>query len=722
MGCKEKLKTENLKGLFDPVSVAVVGASPNPSKGGNRPLRFLTKHGFTGKIYPVNIKYDEVADLQCYPSLVDIPGPVDLAMITVPEKQVSGVLHDCIEKGTKLVVIRTAFTGSIATSSPGAMPFGKLLRGSSLRIMGPSSLGFVNVYNHTPAYFHVCLDMQGLIAGRIGFISQSGGLSGVIFNKLQDRGAGLSYIFSTGIETDLETSDYIDFLVEDSHTSVITCFIEGFKNEKGILRSFERAANAGKPIIMMKIGRSELGRKAAKSHTGKLVGKDEIWNAIFKQKNVIRVQTIEELVETSSFFAKCEKCRGERLGIVAASGGSITVLSDQAGSHGITLTDLNEPTKTELHQLLPEYASIHNPLDVGPVGDERYLQCLKVFSRDPNIDLILLPLTILPNNFGTDRARRIVALQETVKKPLVILWLGGSLIHKGIDIIEKSGIPLFRSEDICIRVLKSFTDYLRFQSSRHAASELEVSQKEQKVLQGYMQGEGASSEQISREKRILEHFGIPVAREGIAKALDEAIGLAQGIGYPIALKVVSPQIVHKTEFDAVKLNIRNDDELEKQYHEIVRAVKRYDPNIQITGITVQEMVMNGVEFLLGMHKDPELGPIITCGFGGVFVELLKDIAISIPPLTYSLAKQMLSQLKGYAILQGFRGKKKLDVNALIEIMVSFSQMCVLLSKISDQTIEEMEINPLMVLEEGQGARAVDYRILRGGVENTQKRH
>lgn len=701
----EIMKEQSLRKLFEPKTIAVVGASADTSKGGYRPIRFLTQHGFQGKIYPINPKYKKIGDFECYPTILDIPGTVDVVMVTVPANLALEVLRDCIEKEAKLAIIRTAFEIGDDSNKQKLISSLELLREKGLRIMGPNSVGFVNVHEQISAYFHISLSVERLIPGEIGFISQSGGISGVIFNRAQDHKIGFSHLFSAGIEADLETADYIDFLIEDPNTHVISCFIEGFKDPKRILTTFKKASEARKPIIVMKIGRSELGMRAAKSHTGKMVGKDEIWNAIFTQNGVIRVDTIDELIETSYLFTKYRIPIGERIGILAASGGAATTLVDRVGLYKLNLPELSKHTQNKLSEILPKYASVHNPMDVSPVGDERYLQCLEIFSRDDSIDLILLPLTIVPEDFGAKRAREIVQIQKSVKKPMIVLWLGGSLVSKGMDIIEESEIPLFRSEETCVKALRHLIEYEKFQKRTKEESKLVLTNGEwdggKKVIDRLHEKGG---DFVSKE--ILSRFGIPKAREGLVNSLEEAIESAHSIRYPVALKVVGPEVIHKTEISGLRLNIRNDEELKHSYKDMLNVVKAFNPEIEIRGILVQEMIRDGVEVLLGMYRDLELGPILTFGLGGVFVELLKDIVIRIPPITPAMAKEMIKEIKGFEILEGFRGKKKLDIEALVKSIVNFSKMCVSL----DNRVTEIEINPLMVLEERRGVRIVDSRI------------
>lgn len=691
----------DLRELFEPRTIAVVGASPDFSKGGNRPLRFLRQHGFCGEVYAVNPKYDQIDGIECYPGVLDIPGPVDTVMITVPEPLVVGVLKDCAKKGVKLAVIRTAFNFSDPTENQKMGSFFFSLRNCGLRIIGPNSVGFVNVHRNIAAYFHVCLSMKRLIPGRVGLVSQSGGLSGVLFNKIQDQNVGFSYVFSTGIEEDLELADFVQFLVEDPQTNVIACFVEGFRDPQKILTTFGKALEVNKPVILMKIGRSELGVKAAVSHTGKMVGKDDIWNAIFRQKGVIRVETLEELKETTCFFAKCKKTQRGNIGIFAASGGSVTISADQVGLKGLTLPHLSEETLTDLQKILPKYASIRNPLDASPVGDERYLQCLEIFSGDKNIDMILLPLTIVVEGFGASRARQIVQLQKSIQKPVIVLWLGGSLVQEGMRIIEESEIPIFRTEDVCIKALRSFVSYLKFQTSPQIPTTLNCGRI------GIPAPEPWKSKDIVLDKSIFERFGIPIAKEGIAHSMMEALDLASRIGYPVALKVISPQLIHKTEAGAVRLHIRSDEELKEHYLKILESLNGLDPRPEIWGLLIQEMVSDGAEVLLGMYRDEEIGPVLTCSLGGVFVELIKDMAIRLPPLNYSGAKEMIEELKGVDALRGFRAKKRLDIDALTDAIVKFSQMIIALNG----KVAEMEVNPLIVLEEGKGVKIVDSRIV-----------
>ncbi len=698
--------------LFEPQTIAVVGASQDPMKGGHRPLRFLSQHGYRERVCPVNPKYGKIDDLECYPSILDIPGPVDAVMITVPEDRVFGVLEECEAKGVKLIIIRTAFDlgGRIAQTE--ARTFLESVRKSGVRIMGPASLGFVNVHKQLAAYFHVSLSMERLIPGKIGLISQSGGLSGVIFNRVQDLGVGFSHVFSTGIEIDLETADYMEFLIEDPSTQVICCFIEGFRDPIRILGCFEKAAEAGKPVVMMKLGRSHLGMKAARSHTGKMVGRDEVWSALFKQKGIVRADTIDELVETSVLFAKAQKPEGAGLGIFASSGGGASISSDQAGLYGLDLCALSEKTQRKLQPLLPRYASIDNPLDGGPLGEDQYMQCLEFFAQDESIDLVLLPLTIVPKDFGVERARQLVRMAEGVKKPLIVLWLGGSLVGKAVRIVEESPIPIFRSEERCVKALRSFIEYheLQTRSASGADPKATVSNAEREAFGAFVREKALTFGDASSIGLLLDYFDIPRAREGVVASSEEALGLAQQFGYPVALKVLSPQVIHKTEYGGVRTNIQNDTELLESCAEIINAVKEHVPGINISGILVQEMISNGTEFLLGMHRDSELGPIVTCGLGGIFVELLRDFAMGIPPFDAAAAEAMLKRLKGYAVLSGYRGKKGMDIRALARTIAKFSRMSILL----EDQIDDIEINPLVVLEQPNGVIAVDCRAIARG--------
>jgi acetyltransferase len=483
------------------------------------------------------------------------------------------------------------------------------------------------------------------------------------------------------------------------------------------LEIYHKAAKAQKPIIMMKLGRSALGMAAAQSHTGKMVGMDDLWNAVFTQKGVVRVETLDELVETSILFAKARRPQGPGIGIFASSGGGASISTDQAGLHGLELAELSGQTLAELKNVLPDYASIGNPLDGGPLGEKRYTRCLELFAKDSNINILLLPLTIVPDGFGVERARRLVEWNKSLNKPLVVLWLGGSLVGQAIRIVERSDIPIFRSEDRCIKALKAFSEYYRWEKEFSTCPiQSTISEADQGAFDQFACARGLAFDDPTSQKAILEHFGIPKPREGVARSLDEAFRVAQEIGYPVALKLLSPQIIHKTESGAVEIGIQDEAGLEKAHSALLEAVKGRNPEAEIKGILVQEMIRDGAEFLVGMYQDPELGPVVTCGLGGIFVEILKDIALRIPPFDNSIARSMVQELKGHGVLKGFRGLRKLDSNALIDAITRFSRMCIFLK----DRVAEMEINPLMVLEEGKGVRAVDCRFIEKHAQDCEK--
>jgi len=717
MSCK------GLDSLFSPKSIAIIGTSADTSKFTGRTLKYLVKHGYQGKVYPVNPKYDQLMGFPCYPSVADLPEPVDNAFIQIPNVSVVDVVKECAEKGVKTAVIHTA--GLAESSEVGKekqLEIKKIARSIGMRICGPNSAGLVNVLEHVALTPVVALELDKLTPGRIGFVSQSGGLMGSLLTRAEARGIGFSYLVSTGNEVDLDATDYIEFMLEDSRTDVIIVFLEGFRDIERFLRVADLSLKKEKPIIILKVGRSEAGAKAATSHTGALTGSDKVYDAIFKQKGIVRVKGLEDLFEAASLFSKFQPHGGNRIGIVTTTGGVATLIADECSTYGFQFPRPSPMTLDFIAKGLPSFASFSNPLDVTMSGvGIGYGKAINLFLQDENFDIVM-PIVGTSGQFAPEMGVKPILERDKESGKTVVVFLNPNA-GEALRLLERNGIPTFRTPESCARVLKNFLDYGRF-LEKHKLSKLETGPGKIKfdpLMSTPVKRILNSNSSILNEfesKKLLSLFGIPVAEERMVSTLEEALDAAREIGYPVAVKLVSQDIPHKTEAGVVQLWVRNDDKLKMSFETVIQKGRECKSDAKIEGVLIQEMVQKGTEVIVGMSQDLQFGPTLLFGLGGVFVELFKDVSVRVAPIQRSDAEEMIDEVKASSILKGFRGREKGDVEAIIEVLLRLSDLSIFLK----DEIKEIDINPLMVMENGKGVKAVDALIIKKNrdVENDKE--
>lgn len=702
-------KQADLKKFFNPRSIAIVGASPDFSKITGRTLKYLLKHRFKGKIYPINPKYREMAGLSCYPSISELPEAADLAWIQIPRDRVMGVLEECSVKGIRQAVIHSAGMAEIGPEGKKKeLEMESFSRVHGIRICGPNTAGYVNVIDGVALTPVVALELDTLTAGKIGFISQSGGMTGAILTRAEARGIGFSYIVSTGNEMDLDVSDFIRFMIEDPQTQVISLFLETVRRPEEFLKASDLALERGKPIICLKVGRAEVGARAAASHTGALTGSDETYEAVFKKKGITRVDALEDLFETASLFEKYSPPKGRRVGILTTTGGGAMLLADEGGTLGLDFPKPSEKTIKTLCQDLPSFASISNPLDVTFSGvGGGYERSLNLFLEDEAFDIVVAVVGTSSQFAPEMGVKPILKREKSRKKPLVAFLNPNA--EEAARLLERDGVSTFRTPEGCARGLKYLCDYgeflRRYQTSLRHPGPLHFGGKEKEVEE--ILGASPSSLNEMNSKRLLNLFGVPIVREGLARSPEEAVHIAQEMGYPVVLKVCSSDILHKTEAGAVRLGVTSDAEVRTAFEDLLSKSRRYKPEAKMDGILIQEMV-EGEEVIIGMSQDRYFGPSILFGLGGVFVEILKDTSLRIPPLGRTEAEEMIREVKGFRLLEGYRGRAPKDIEALVDVLVRFSYFCTEMKG----KIQTAEINPLMVLERGKGVKAVDALIVK----------
>lgn len=702
----------NIDILFNPETIAIIGASIDPVKPAGHPVLSLIENGFKGDIYPVNPKYKEIGGLKCYPSIEFVPGGVDVAIIAVPAKRTIEILHECIRKKVKAVIILTSgFAEADSHGREMQEEIVRLTQENNILLCGPNSQGIFNALNGMSAGFAITKLATGDNNFKFyGFITQSGGFGTSMYIMSSETGIGFTYIVSSGNEARLSFSDYLVYMLNDVNTKAVGGYLEGVRDGRKLLNAADMALEKEKPLILIKAGRNAAAAKAAASHTGSMVGSDRVYTSFFHQKAVIRVEGIEELNAILSILATGHLPKGNRIAVVTSSGGSGVLVSDKCVSAGLEVVPLAEDTRKKLEVILPSFASTANPVDVTSqilAEPDLFLKCLKIVLGDPHIDMIICEQW--PGDIGnTGHLNALVEASKTTEKLLMVFMLGSELLGRDeIQYLRANRIPVVRSQDFAVRVIGQVAQYSgrlkKINDAKVMTKSIEgIDQNRvRKLFDGIESGQ-ALSESLS--KQILSAYGIPCVSGGMAKSHDEALKIAHDIGFPVALKIDSPDIQHKTESGGVRLNINNDQEALAAFREIMENVAKYNYGAHINGITVQKMLSGGAECIIGVKNDEVFGPTVLFGLGGIFVEALDDFSVRICPLSHLDAREMVSEIRGHRILSGFRGIPPADKDAIYNILLRVSQLAM-----DFPGIREVDINPLIVFSDG--AFAADALII-----------
>ncbi len=713
--------TDSMRALLHPQRIAIVGDSPNP---GFAPIirRNIVACGYHGEVYPINPKYDEIAGLKTYPSIDSVPGGVDLAVIGVPVRAVDAVLEQCERAGVKAINIITSGYGEQDDDAGHQRQqyLRDFAKRTGIRIVGPNCLGNISV----PAM--MCA-MSGpfdyLKPGPVGLVLQSGLLAYSLVIPALDRDMGFSYIVTTGNEADLEAADLMRYYVEDDETRVIGAFIEQFRDPQKLIEVAEMAAEREKPIVVLKIGRSEAGRRSAQAHTGSLVGSDEVADAVMRQYGIIRVSGLDEMTETMAAFYSDRLPGGTGVGAIYVSGGAAGLVSDLSADLEINLPDLAPQTIERLEAVIPEYGTVGNPLDTtGMAGaiPELMQASIEGMAEDPSIHTVIYgqayPTTVdLDSPAG--EVMRVSHKKYPDKAFLAIALVPGEIaIQNRRDggppnepVTDWGGVPFLQGVENGLRAVKHLNDYASYIRNRSPNGRL--SSESSVAAQAREMVRSANGQPLVERtaKQLLNLYSIPTTTEHLATSTDDAVAIAQQIGYPVVLKIESADITHKTDAGGVLLNLINDDAVRAGFDQILTNARTYNPDAHLSGVLVQQMAPAGREMIVGMTRDPDFGPAVAVGLGGIFVEVLKDVALGVPPLSDVTAQSMLDRLRGKAILAGTRGQAAADVDTVVDILVKFSQLCL---DLKDE-VAEIDINPLLVYDNGQGALVVDCLIVPG---------
>ncbi len=692
------MSIRTLNNIFRPKRIALVGVPTDPNSVGGMTLSNLVGGGFRGVVYPVNPKHEAVLGIPCYPNVKSLPKIPDLAIISTNAKLVPQLVEECGEAGILGIVIQSAGFKEIGKEGKKLEDELKQIikKYKGMRVIGPNCLGFIVPGLNLNASFACSMPQKGHVA----FISQSGALGTAVLDWAQEEKIGFSYFVSIGNAMDVNFGDLIDFFGQDANTKSIILYVESIINANKFMTA-ARAFARKKPIIVYKAGRYPESAQAAASHTGAMASEDNIYDALFRRAGIARVYDIGNIFDFTDLISRKRIPKGPNLGIVTNAGGPGVMATDSLIHNKGQLVSLSDETMDKLNGFLPNYWSHGNPVDVlGDATPERFAEATRIVLDDPNVNAVLVILTPQAMTDPTETARAVSKLSEDHSKPIMAAWLGGKRMLDGISIFNNAGVAVYPTPEQAIKAFMTLVGYsrnlealfetpkdvpVRFTYDRHKLRE-EFNQKMR--TKGKVLSENDS-------KSFLETYGITTASPHIATNEREAIKIAEELGYPVVMKILSADIPHKTAAGGVILNVGSEKDVKISYRTIIRNVEDYKPDAKIEGVTVQTMVnsKNGVEMILGIKKDPIFGTVIMAGMGGVGAELYEDKSLGFPPLNERLARLMLEDLKIYPLLKGYRGAKPKNVDKLIETMIRLSYLAA-----DYPEIEELDINPILVSE------------------------
>jgi acetyltransferase len=704
------LVTLNLEKIFNPQSVAIVGASDEEGTVGYALMKNFKELGFEGKIYPVNIRKTEILGTKAYQTIEQIPEPVDLAVIATPAKTVPDIVEQCGKAGIKgIVIISAGFKEIGAEGKALEDKLFEIKRKYDLRIIGPNCLGVIRPGIRLNATFINRMPKPGNIA----FISQSGALGSAILDLAIHENIGFSNFVSIGSMIDVDFGDLIDYFGTDPKTRSILMYIEGLTDARKFMSAARHFART-KPIIVVKAGKFSESAKAAASHTGSLTGEDMIYDAAFKRAGMVRVDEIADLFNCAEVLGLQPLPKGPNLAIITNAGGPGVMATDALIAKGGKLAKISQKTMDTLNSFLPHYWSRGNPIDIlGDAKADRYRAVVEACLNDEGVDGILIIYTAQAVAEPVEIARSIIELTKSgayQNKTILTSFMGFGAVEKANSIFNENSIPTYSTPEQAIKTYLYMVQYKRnLELIYETPEELPVDVVPPKhPITVIMRNAAMENRELLNEaeaKKLLEYYEFPVVKTAVAKTADEAVTLASLIGYPVVLKILSPQIVHKTEAGGVSLDLTNEAEVREAFECIVQKAKQYDSNAEILGVTVQPMIKKkGYEVIIGAKTDPLFGPVILFGMGGVGVELFKDFAIGLPPLNQTLVRRIMEETKVYQLLRGYRNVPPANIKLLEEIMVRFSQMLV-----DFPQLKEVDINPLFISE--SEAFAIDARIV-----------
>ena len=694
----------SFESFFNPKSVAIVGASQQKGKVGYEILKNMIDAGFEGKIFPINPKAQSIEGLKCHPDVESIGETPDLVIIIIPAKIVPAIMQQCAKIGVKSVIIITAGFKEVGEEGRELeKKISQIAKQAGMRLIGPNCLGLIVPENKLNASFGGKLPA----VGSIGYLSQSGALLTAILDMANASGIGFSKLVSIGNKADVNELDLISALAPDPSTKVIAGYLENITDGDAFVREAERISQE-KPILLVKSGGTSAGAKAASSHTGSLAGSETAYECVFERAGIIRCDSIRSQFDYAQAFAYQPLPKGKNIAVITNAGGAGILATDEIVNQGLDFAEMTEQTVEKLTAALPAAANCSNPIDVlGDALADRYRAALDIVLDDPNVDAVLVMLTPQAMTQAAETAQAIIEITgRKPEKPVLACFMGADKIAVATRILREGRVPQIDAVQNAVATIRVMTDYVRWLSRPKRVVKLFPvnRRKVETILQRHLR-QGAREIAENESKEILEAYGFVTPKGSIAATAEQAVGIATQLGFPVVLKIWSPDILHKSDMGGVQVGLKNAKEVRDAFDLMMYRIPKKMPDAQILGVLVQEMCGGGKEVILGMKRDPHFGPLMMFGMGGTMVEVLKDVAFYLAPLTAEEAKQMLVKTRTYKMLKGVRGEEGVDIDALAEGLQRLSQLVTEFSQ-----IQELDINPYIVGPEGTTPIAVDARI------------
>ncbi|MEK5427463.1 acetate--CoA ligase family protein [Cytobacillus sp. FSL R7-0680] len=701
---------DELHSFFYPQSVAVLGASENPKKLGNIQVKALLDGGFQGDIFPIHPTSNAIHGVKCYSSLQAVSHAVDLVIFCLSAHQIQQGLEQCVEKKVKAAIIfASGFSETGESGEKQQKQIADYAKKHGLRLLGPNCVGLVNTLNGLVGTFSPAVMSYPLSEQRaVGYVSQSGAFGVLTYMAAAQHGLTFNYFVSVGNEMDTSFEDVVEYMVHEKQTKVISGYLEGAKKPKKLRGLAYEALEKGKPIIVMKAGRGTAGKRAAASHTGSLAGSNDIYDAFFKQTGMIRANDYDEIISFSKLFLSGKLPTGRNTVIITSSGGRGINEADRCEANGLLIPKLNEETQRKIKQVIPSFASAANPIDLTAAASvsapELFTAPLKALMEDPDVDNIILTEFPLFWDEETKELQEFVEMCKNTNKFVFVSTfpLEGMSIPKGQQYMVDHGVPVIPGNLQAISALAKLVEYSEKYRAYQKESVRERASIQKKENVAYLLQENQILNEWDASK-VLQAYEIPTTKKSLATTVDEAVQQANSIGYPVVLKIDSKDILHKTEAGGIRLSLQNAEQVKQAFDDILLSAHKYHPDAHINGVMVQEMVAKGTEVIVGVTRDASFGPVIMFGLGGIFVEVFKDIAFRVAPITRQDALEMINEIKGKAIFDGVRGEEALDVEGIVDILLRVSSL------VQDYDIEELDLNPIIVTE--KCAKAVDALIV-----------
>ena len=696
----------NLEGLLFPGSVAVIGASGTPGKVGHALFANVVA-SFAGPVYAVNPKYTELLGRPCVASVEKLPEPVDLAVVVIPAEHVAGVLKSCGERGIRnVVVVSAGFKEAGEEGAKRERELVEIAQRYGLNVLGPNVLGLIS----TRVGLNATFAPRGALPGEIAFMSQSGAFCTSVLDWAWHEGLGFSHFLSLGNKAVLTEVDFLSAFARDPQTRVIVAYLEGVSDGEAFIRT-AREVTKEKPVVVLKAGRAEAGARAVSSHTGTMAGADQAYEAAFRKAGIIRAQNVEELFDYAYALAKQPLPKGRRVGIVTNAGGAGVMAADAVEWEGLEVARFTEDTARRLADRMPKAANIYNPVDIlGDAHADRYKEAVRLVAGDPNVDMVVAlsaPVAILT---FAELAEILAWARQKFEKPFVCSFMAGELGEEAEELLRKAGIPSFFDPARAVRTLRVLCDYLEIQRRpREEPRPLAVDRA--RVEEIVRRAIAEDRPRLGLEAmEVLSAYGIPTARGGLARTPEEAAQLAQHLGEKVVLKVVSSEISHKSDVGGVLVGVESE-RVEEAAAMMLRQIRRKFSDARLEGIFVQELLPPGREVIVGMVRDPTFGPLVMFGLGGIHVEVLRDVAFAVAPLSPGEAEDLVHRIRGFPILKGVRGEPGVDVPRLVEVVERLGRLAA-----DFKEIVELDINPLLCYPDK--VVAVDLRLTVTGEEGT----